>query len=117
MACLNAHILHKKKGGNLSRYKFLETLCERLIKENSVVREPRRKGGPSLGENPLRLTARHFPSTVHHPPQRRRKTNQPADAMSVLPEIRGRKLFTSAGSVRNHHALEFTIQNVLLFQC
>ncbi|KAJ8026881.1 PiggyBac transposable element-derived protein 4 [Holothuria leucospilota] len=39
-------------------------LCERLIEENSVVREPRRKGRPSLGENPLRLTARHFPSTI-----------------------------------------------------
>lgn len=115
MAYLSAHILQEERGGgeNLSRYQFLEMLCERLIEENSVVCETRRKGRPSCGENPLWITARHFPSTI---PATKKKDNKPVRRLHVCASRKKRKETKTIGSARNyfvlHHDLEFTIQSV-----
>jgi len=63
MASLNAFILYKKNGGEKTRLWFMLGLIDRIIEKNHVDTSQSR-GRPSLGHNPLRLTARHFPKKL-----------------------------------------------------
>ena len=63
MAALNSFILYKKNRGEKSRLCFMLALIDRIIEINHM--GPNQSSGrPSLGNNPLRLTARHFPQEL-----------------------------------------------------
>ena len=63
MATFNACILFKT-GGKRSRLDFLYKLVDRILEQYFAEKVPKRKGRPSLGDTPLCLNTRHFPSYI-----------------------------------------------------
>ncbi|XP_041711128.1 piggyBac transposable element-derived protein 4 isoform X3 [Coregonus clupeaformis] len=63
-AVLNGHIVHRQLTGEVITYqKYRENLMRELLEEHHTPRHPSTGGRPAA-DNPLRLTARHFPSKV-----------------------------------------------------
>jgi len=63
LACLNTFIIHKKKGGSISRLDFLLPLAESLSSVGGVV-EPATRGRTSKSPKPSRFLGRCFPDMV-----------------------------------------------------
>ena len=70
MVVLNAHILYQKSGGVNARLSFILNLVEKLIEKYNKEKVQKRKGRPSLGDTPLRLTARHFMTRIPPTPKK-----------------------------------------------
>eukprot|EP00063_Salmo_salar_P068066 XP_014042901.1 PREDICTED: piggyBac transposable element-derived protein 4-like [Salmo salar] len=63
-AVLNGSIVHRQLTGKVITYqKYRENLMRELLEEHHTPRRPSTGGRPAL-DNPLRLTARHFPCKV-----------------------------------------------------
>jgi len=63
VACLNAFIIYKKKGGSISRLDFMLILAENFSSMGGVV-EPATSSCPSKSPKPSRLLGRCFPDMV-----------------------------------------------------
>lgn len=62
---LNSYIIHKKLDGNLKRHvEFCKMLTEQIVEQYNEPKNVNRGGRPCHENNPIRLTARHFPSKV-----------------------------------------------------
>lgn len=61
----NAHVIHRKLGGQMTSLKFRENLVEQIVLKCSTNNDANRcHGRPSLDDDPLRLTERHFPELI-----------------------------------------------------
>ncbi|XP_042178527.1 piggyBac transposable element-derived protein 4-like [Oncorhynchus tshawytscha] len=64
IAVLNGSIVHRQLTGKVITYqKYRENLMRELLEEHHTPRRPSTGGLPAV-DNPLRLTARHFPCKV-----------------------------------------------------
>ena len=72
LCLLNAHALYLTKTGNrVPLSKFQLNIIRQLLEKFHTPTEKQRKGKPSGGLTPLRLTERHFPSLVPPTPKRK----------------------------------------------
>lgn len=76
VAVFNSYVVHKQiTAQDLTYPQFRENLACQLLEEFHTTRRPSSGGRPSL-DNPIRLSARHFPSLVTQTPQQGDRTRR-----------------------------------------
>ena len=100
----NAHILHKKKGGELKSLEFRTKLVSQIIEKYGEDTENYQQGGrPSTANNPFRLVEQHFPSYI--PPTEEKKLMPPNSVLFAQHVVTEKNHDMNVSGVMQHFVL------------